>query len=96
MGNQRVELLRVLTLLGLLMLARLLGKRKQQVRWALGTAVLLVALVSEGCAGLVTGSANKVNNVGTPPGNYPLTLTGASGSGASAITHSVNVTLTVN
>ena len=86
-------MLRALTLLGLLMLARLLGKRKQQVRWTLGTAVLLVALLSGGCTGLATSSGNKV---GTPPGNYPLTVTATSGSGASAITHAATVTLTVN
>jgi len=93
MGEQGLELLRELALLALLMLASLLGRRKQQVRWTLGAALLLLALVSGGCSGLVTSSVNKV---GTPPGNYPLTVTATSGSGASAITHSATVTLTVN
>ena len=50
-------------------------------------AALLLLLALAGCGG--------GGNPGTPPGTYSLTVTGTVGSGSSALTHGVAVTLNV-
>jgi hypothetical protein len=69
------------------------AQKKRQSRLSLGLVGLLMLLLGAGCAGSVKKS---VATGGTPSGDYTLTLTGSSGTGANAITHSMNVTLVVN
>jgi len=55
-------------------------------------AGLLLALALAGCGGGPTPPSNP----GTPPGTYSLTVTGSFGSGSSALSHSVTLTLKVS
>jgi hypothetical protein len=87
---------------GLLLLALALaamswaiGRRKQPgvSRWqsamVLLAAGLLLTLALAGCRA-------PTINPGTPAGTYTLTVTGTTGSGASALSHSVSLTLIVS
>jgi hypothetical protein len=56
-------------------------------------AGLLLALALAGCGG---GGSSPPTNRGTPPGAYALTVTGTVGSGSTAVSHSVKLTLTVS
>jgi hypothetical protein len=56
-------------------------------------AGLLLALALAGCGG---GGSSPPTSRGTPPGAYALTVTGTVGSGSSAVSHSVKLTLTVS
>jgi hypothetical protein len=78
-----------------------IGRRKQPgvSRWR-STMVplasgLLLTLALAGCGG-GGGSANVTHNPGTPAGNYTLTVTGSTGSGSSALSHSVTLALNVS
>jgi adenylylsulfate kinase-like enzyme len=42
------------------------------------------------------GGGGKPRNTGIPPGAYTIALTGSTGSGSSALSHSVNLMLTVS
>jgi photosystem II stability/assembly factor-like uncharacterized protein len=55
---------------------------------------LLLMLALTGCGG--GGGGGGGGTPGTPAGTYPLTVTGSTGSGASAVSHSVTLTLTVS
>jgi hypothetical protein len=42
------------------------------------------------------GGGGATHDPGTPAATYPLTVTGSTGSGSSALSHSVTLTLTVS
>ena len=57
---------------------------------------LLLALALAGCGGGgSSGSTPPPSNPGTPAGTFPLTVTGTAGSGSSAVSNSVTLTLIV-
>jgi len=56
-------------------------------------AGLLLALALAGCGG---GGGGVTQNPGTPAGAYTLTVTGTVGTGSSAVSHSVKLTLNVS
>jgi hypothetical protein len=92
LGDQ-MELERILWLIAALVLpATIVVGRRQRVRLALGFAMLIVVL-GAGCTGVVTSAPS---GAGTPAGTYTLTVTGASGTGSTALTQSIKVTLTVD
>jgi hypothetical protein len=66
-------------------------------RGALATlaAGLLLTLVMAACGGGGGSSGSGPTNPGTPAGTYNLTVTGTAGSGSTALSHSVALTLTV-
>lgn len=92
LGNQ-MELTKILWLIAALaLLATIVAGRRRHVRLTLGFAMLMVVL-GAGCSGFVKGTTSVA---GTPAGTYTLTLTGTPGTGSSAVTHSIQVRLTVN
>jgi len=60
----------------------------------LATGLLLMLALAE-CGG-DGGSTPPTSNPGTPAGNYTLTVTGTAGSGSSALSHGVALTLNVS
>lgn len=58
------------------------------------TAGLLLALALAGCGG--GGGGGSLSTSGTPAGTYNLTVTGTVGSGSTALSHSVTLTLKVS
>jgi hypothetical protein len=64
--------------------------------WVLLAAGLLLVLALAGCGSGSGGGPITPTNPGTPSGTYTLTVEGAAGSGSSALTHTVALTLTVN
>jgi hypothetical protein len=54
---------------------------------------LLLALMMTACG---SGGGGGSSNPGTPPGSYTLTVTGTLGSGATALSHSITLTLNVS
>jgi hypothetical protein len=91
--HDQLEVTKILWLiLTITLLAGLLAGRRRRMRLTLGLAMLMV-LLGVGC----TGSVRSTTPIaGTPAGTYTLTLTGSSGTGSSALTHSINVSLAVN
>ena len=75
----------------LALLATVVVGRRRQVRLTLGFAMMMVVL-GAGCTGVVKSTTT---NSGTPAGTYTLTLTGTSGTGSTALTHSTTVTVNV-
>jgi hypothetical protein len=61
---------------------------------ALGAALMLAAALA-GCGG-GGGGGNSNSNPGTPAGSYTIVVTGSVGTGSSADSHTVNLTLTVS
>jgi hypothetical protein len=95
--------LRGLLMLGLALaaMAWAMGRRNRpgvsrwQSRMALLASGLLLILALAGCGG-GGGSSNVTHDPGTPAGTSKLTVTGSTGSGSSALSHSVTLTLTVS
>jgi hypothetical protein len=93
-GEYRLPYL-IAELLALLLLVGLLVSCKGRPRLAYGLALLVflssVAMMS------ACGGGNTVNNPkqGTPPGTYPLVVSGSFTSGSTKLTHSANLTLVV-
>ncbi len=69
------------------------GSTRRSAPLLILAAGLLLTLLIAGCGG---GGGSTPNNAGTPAGNYTLTVTGTTGSGAAALSHSVTVTLNVS
>jgi hypothetical protein len=63
-------------------------------RWLPLALGLLLGLGMAGCGG--GGGNGGTTNPGTPAGTYTLTVTGTVGSGATAVSHSTKLTLTVS
>jgi hypothetical protein len=89
--GERIKLTKILWLMATLALLGFLAGSRRRARLMLGLAALLAVLAS-GCGGMV----NSTPTTGTPAGNYTLILTGTSGTGSSALTHSIDVTVVVN
>ena len=79
-------------LLGLASLALLATARKRRAAYLLG-ACLLLAMLWTACGGSSTPAPKTVP--GTPAGTYTVVVTGAAAS-TSTLTHTINLTLTVN
>ena len=86
--------------------AILIRDRRWLLRGGMLVLVLWLAVTMIGCAGSgttgtsgggsSTGAASGGSgNSGTPAGSYTLTITGASGTGSANLSHSINVTVTV-
>ena len=73
------------------------GARRWRAAWVPLGAGLLLTLALGGCGGGGGGGGGggAPSNPGTPAGTYSLTVTGTAGSGSSALSHSVKLTLTV-
>ena len=88
------RLLHLITeLLGLSLLIALLSWRRVRPRLAYGLALLLML-----CAGVMMsacGGGSSGGNQGTPPGSYPLVVSGTFTSGSTKLTHNANLTLVV-
>jgi hypothetical protein len=69
------------------------GKRRPWSKF-LGLIFLAVLAFGIGCGGGGGGGGGH-NDPGTPAGTYPITVTGTSGSGANAISHTTSFTLVV-
>ena len=79
-------------LLGLASLATLAAARKRRAAYLVG-ACLLLAMLWTACGG---GSSTPAKTVpGTPAGTYTVVVTGTAAS-TSTLTHTINLTLTVN
>jgi VCBS repeat-containing protein len=79
-------------ILGLASLATLAAARKRRAAYLLG-ACLLLAMLWTACGGSSTPPPKTVP--GTPAGTYTVVVTGAAAS-TSTLTHTINLTLTVN
>jgi hypothetical protein len=67
------------------------GARRRRTLLLPLAAGLLQILVMAACG----GGGNQPSNPGTPAGTYVLTVTGTAGSGSTALSHNVTLTLTV-
>jgi hypothetical protein len=79
-------------LLMLLLLIGLFSSHRLRPRLAYGLALL--AILSAGVIMSACGSTG-IGNQGTPPGAYPLVVSGTFTSGSTKLTHSANLTLVV-
>ncbi|MGA2987514.1 MAG: hypothetical protein ABSG32_27300 [Terriglobia bacterium] len=88
--------LRGILLVALLLAATVLavarGNQPGVSRWQPAMVVLAAGLF---LALALAGCRAPIINPGTPPGTYTLTVTGTTGSGSSALCHSVSLTLTL-
>jgi hypothetical protein len=80
-------------LLGLVSLATLAAARKRRAAWLLG-ACLLLAMLWSACGGGGT-TTPPPSNAGTPAGTYTVDVT-ATDASTSTLTHTIQLTLTVN
>ncbi len=96
-GGRRLLLL-ALVLLAMMVWAtrrgNQMGLRGSRLRIVLLASGLLLVLGLAGCGG--GGGGGSTPNPGTPAGTYSLTVTGTTGSGASAVSHAVTLKLTVS
>jgi len=80
----------LLAALGSLVIVLRALRRGRRVQFALA-ATLLLLLAAAAC-----GGGSPSTPVGTPAGTYNITVTGTVGSGGSAVSHQITLTLTVN
>jgi rhodanese-related sulfurtransferase len=66
------------------------ARRRRTLLLPLAAGLLLILLMAA-CG----GGGNRTSNAGTPAGTYVLTVTGTAGSGSTALSHNVTLTLTV-
>jgi hypothetical protein len=81
-------------LLGLASLATLAAARKRRAAWLLGAGLLIVMLWCA-CGGGGTKTVPPPTNPGTPAGTYTVDVT-ATDASTSTLTHTIQLTLTVN
>ena len=87
-------LLVLATLLACLAWAIRASRQGRASRWSLYlplAAGLLLVLALAGC-----GGSPATTNYGTPPGSYTVTVTGTTGSGSAAVSHTMKLTLNVS
>jgi hypothetical protein len=88
--------------LAMMALALLIGRRQPRetrgrYRFAVFALRFLLTVAMAACGGGGGGSpVGPSQNPGTPSGTYSLTVTGTTGSGTSAVSHSMSLTLTVS
>lgn len=73
-----------------------LGVKRWNPAMVVLAAGLLLTSALAGCGGGGTGGSGATANPRTPAGNYTLSVTGTIGSGSSAVSHSVALTLNVS
>jgi hypothetical protein len=90
------RLLYLLTeLLALSLLTGLLSWRRVRPRLAYGLALLVFLSAAALMSACSSGNAVTNGNQGTPPGTYPMVVSGTFTSGSAKLAHNANLTLVV-
>jgi FG-GAP-like repeat len=96
-GSPRFEIISIVLLLSL-GLFEILESKRRRLTWlpiAAGALLFFAGLAISGCGGGNMSTPSGGNATGTPAGSYNITVTGTTGSGSNAVTHTTQVTLVV-